>query len=95
MVNQVDWAETYTNCAAAFLLGAAKTPVVLETEREAILMAVRTCTRTTPENARIVRIRNTLALEEFLVSEPLWSEARLEAVGPWSDVHFDSDQNLE
>jgi hypothetical protein len=51
----------------------------LETDQEAVDAALGTIGLVKPEEARIVRIQNTLLLEELDVSEALLSEVRSQA----------------
>ncbi|MDR1893394.1 MAG: hypothetical protein LBQ61_01720 [Spirochaetales bacterium] len=64
----VDWGDTYTNCIASTVTGPAKLPMVFETDRLAVLGALRTIPRITPLTARIVVIPDTLHLGEIQVS---------------------------
>ncbi|HZK67297.1 MAG TPA: hypothetical protein VFD42_07115, partial [Chloroflexota bacterium] len=47
-------------------------PVVAPSDRAAFITALRSCGRPDTANARIVRIKNTLKLEEIEVSEAMW-----------------------
>jgi hypothetical protein len=49
--------------------GIAKMPMVLNTDHDAVVVALKTCARVSFATARIVRIKNTLALERMEVSE--------------------------
>jgi hypothetical protein len=46
------------------------TPVHFETDREVLDAALAICGTRGPTEARVMRIRNTLALEEIEISEP-------------------------
>ena len=48
----------------------------MKSEREAVSLAVKTLTGVAPQDARIVRIRNTLRLGEIAVSAALLDEVR-------------------
>ena len=41
----------------------------MNNDREALALALRTCNSVTPQTARVVRIKNTMALNRILVSE--------------------------
>ena len=73
-VNQIDWGITYTNCITATVPTSGKMPMVLNTDRDALVVALKTCARVSPGTARIVRIKNTLELEHIEVSEPYLRE---------------------
>jgi len=66
-----DVASTYANIITSANLDGAAIPIVMNSDREAICLAVKTVVRVKPENCRVVRIRNTLQLSEIQVSEPM------------------------
>ena len=76
LFEQIDFAATYGNVITSAYLDGALIPIVMNTEREAIQLAVKTVPRVKSSEARIVRIRNTLSLREIEVSEPLLAQAR-------------------
>lgn len=77
ILERVDLAATYANALTAGLQGVqrAQIPIALATERDAVTAAVITAGLAQPAEARVVRIRSTLALEEFLVSANLLGPA--------------------
>lgn len=85
---KVDFRTTYINVLTAGLVGLCKggLPITLPTAQDAIATAVKVCGQADPANARLVRIPNTLHLEELLVSAALLPEVAanpaLELVGP-------------
>ncbi len=68
---EFDVASTYANIITSANLDGAAIPLVMNTDRDAICLAVKTVVRVKPEECRIVRIKNTLHLSEIQVSEPL------------------------
>ncbi|MFV9504153.1 MAG: lactate racemase domain-containing protein [Oscillochloridaceae bacterium umkhey_bin13] len=88
LVAKVDFHATYTNALTAGVVGLPKAalPMTLPSTRAAILAAIRSCGQPDPTRVRLVRITNTLQLEELLVSAALLPEvaaqARLELIGP-------------
>lgn len=89
LADKVDFKATYTNSITASSPVRSRMPIILDTDREALEVALSTIGLTPPEQARVVRIRNTLALETFLASEALLGEVRtnpaLEILGaPWN-----------
>jgi hypothetical protein len=85
---KIDFHATYVNVLTAGLVGLCKgsLPITLPTERDAVAMAVKTCGQPDPAAVRLVRIPDTLHLEELLVSEALLPEVAanpdLELLGP-------------
>ena len=66
---KIDLDTTYTNALTAHSLLSPKIPVIVENDREALAMALRTLRGGVPESPRIVRIKNTKELESIWVSE--------------------------
>lgn len=96
---ELDPASTYANVITSRYLDGGAIPMVMNTDREAIALAVKTVVRRKPEDCRIVRIRNTLHLSEIEVSEPMLDEvraqpARFEILGPPQPMPFDEDGTL-
>ncbi|HWT82042.1 MAG TPA: DUF362 domain-containing protein, partial [Candidatus Methylomirabilis sp.] len=60
LVDSIDYKATYTNVLTTRLWSAGRLPVIMETDREAIEVAVG---ETQPAQVRLVRIKNTLHLE--------------------------------
>jgi len=71
---KIDYTSTYANVITSSFLERGKIPVVAETDREAFAMALRTCGHVPDGRERIVRILDTLHLEDVYVSAPLLSE---------------------
>jgi hypothetical protein len=71
VLEKIDLHATYTNALTSTVVGTVRLPMVLRTDRDVLWAAVATCPAPAPEEARILYIRNTLALREVAVSEPL------------------------
>src|SRR5881275_2235459 len=69
LVDKIDMKPTLINCITACAPNGAKVPATYETDREAIETALSCIGLTPPENARVIRIKNTLMLGEIEVSE--------------------------
>jgi hypothetical protein len=67
-VRRVDHEVTRLNSLTSCSPAGAKTPVVLPDDREVVLAAIRT-SRLRPDGPRVVYVRDTLELENVLVSE--------------------------
>ena len=74
LLRRVDFASTYANMVTATALEGARVPIPMKTAQDAVRLAVKTLIGIEPEDARIVRIRNTLSLGEIEVSEPILKE---------------------
>ncbi|MBO8126957.1 MAG: DUF2088 domain-containing protein [Firmicutes bacterium] len=93
VLNRLDFQQMYTNSATSRALNASAVPVVMPTARDALALGLLTLHRTTPEKARVVRIKNTLELGEIWVSQAVWEELKerddVEALGelePLSEI---------
>ncbi len=90
LVDTIDYKATYTNVITTRLWAAGRLPIILETDREAIEVAVG---ETPSERVRLVRIKNTLHLEEMEISEALLPEAKqagLTVIGEARPLRFDA-----
>jgi hypothetical protein len=76
LVNKIDPTATYINGLTGLSPESARIPITFDTDREAVEAALGTIGLVKPEEARIVRIQNTLLLEELDVSEALLSEVQ-------------------
>jgi hypothetical protein len=76
LVNKIDPTATYINCLTGLSPESARIPITLDTDREAVQAALGTIGLVKPEEARVVRIQNTLLLEELDVSEALLPEVK-------------------
>jgi hypothetical protein len=76
LYKEIDIAKTYANIIASTYLDGAGIPMIMNTDREAVQLAVKSILRVKPADARIVHIRNTLELQRIRVSAPLLAEVR-------------------
>ena len=90
--------STYTNCLTSTIAIPAKIPIVMESDQEALKAAVKTCNALDNTKARIVRIKDTLHLEEIYISEAQLEEARantsIELLSEAFEFSFDENGNL-
>jgi len=97
LVDAMDPVHTYTNTITSTYLQRGFIPITMPTDRDAIAAALASLALPDPARARIVRIRNTLHLEELWVSEALLPElqGRPEiAVGIPEPLRFTDDGTL-
>lgn len=94
-VRDVDWAITWTNMMTANFLPGCRIPCFAENDREALRWAIRTCTGIDYSNARVVRIKDTMHMEEIQVSENLARELQgrddVEILSEPFDIDFGAD----
>ena len=75
-LNEIDWYATWLNNVTASMLSRGQIPTYVETDRDAILTAIRTCVETDFARPRVARIKNTLHMSEILVSEALYQDIK-------------------
>ena len=98
LVKKINYAAMYMNAITSGVTEAAKVPMAFETDREAIRTSLGMIGLTPPEQARVVRIKNTLHLTEIDVSESMLPEVkthdRLSQVTDPAPLVFDGAGNL-
>lgn len=99
LYRKMDVGATYANIITSMNLDGAAIPLVMNNDREAIAVAVKTVVRVKPHDCRIVRIRNTLELGQIEVSEPMLAEVRarprrFQIASAPAPLVFDSDGRL-
>jgi len=67
LVNEMDKVSTYTNALSAMTSASVRIPMYFATDAECLSAALRLA-GADPANARVVRVRNTLALDRFVAS---------------------------
>ena len=89
---------TYINCMTGNHPSGAHIPLYFDTDRICIDRALETVGLVEPENAKVLRIHNTLELAEVLVSEAYLPEVEtrddLEVIGEAEDMPFDANGDL-
>jgi hypothetical protein len=98
LVRKINYAAMHMNAITSGVAEAAKVPMPFDSDREAIETALGMIGLTPPEQARVVRIKNTLHLTEIDCSEAMAAEvkahARLSAVSAPQPMTFDAQGNL-
>ena len=76
LVNKADYKAMYANGITSTVVGPTAIPMTLDSDNEALRAAVKTSNALDFSKVRLVRIKNTLSLGEFMISESLLDEAR-------------------
>jgi hypothetical protein len=91
---KIDYTSTYGNVITSSFLDRGKIPIVADTDRDAFAIALRSCGHLEDGRERIVRIIDTLHLEEVYVSQAVANEIstheRIDVVGAASDLFDDA-----
>lgn len=89
---------TYPTAITNTFLHLMKIPMVMDNDREALQLAVKSCHGVGPEGPRIIRIKNTARIEEIEVSEALLPEVLsnpdLEQLSQPYEWAFNTEGNL-
>ena len=96
LFDQLDLDMIYPNSITSTSLGFSKIPLIMSSDKAAIQLCLRTCNKLDKDNPRIVRIKNTLALAEFEISEAMVKDLRdnMEVLGEPYFLPFDEQGNL-
>ncbi len=94
-LNSIDFETTWINVVTSTMLVGGKIPMYAETDREALMLAIRTCNNIDFKNPRIVRIKDTLTMEYIEVSEAYIDECKanpeIEILSEPYDIKFDEE----
>jgi hypothetical protein len=97
LVNKIDYTPTYINAITSTNVEAARVPVTFDTDREAIETAFSTCGNSV-EDCRMIWIKNTLKLDQFIATESLMDEIgskpHLKMLERLGELTFDGKGNL-
>ena len=98
-LNSVDWESTWVNLTTNTMIDGGKIPMYQNNDYEAIRVAIRTCTRIDYKKARVVRIKDTLSLDEFEISESMLDmisdNEKIEIIGEPYQWNFDDEGYLQ
>jgi hypothetical protein len=97
LVRAVDPMKTSLNALTALSLNCAKLPIAFGCDREAIEQALSSLALRKDQEPAIVRVKNTLALEEFSASTAAVTclGGSAEVLGPSNALEFDPSGNLQ
>lgn len=95
---KIDYEATKLNCIGSLCPEQGRIPIAGATDLEALQLAIQSLGAIDPHELRVVHIKNTIALEEFQVSEALRIECaqnpNLEIVSELYDYPFKSDGSI-
>ncbi|MBS4212937.1 lactate racemase domain-containing protein [Neobacillus rhizophilus] len=95
LFEKIDIKTMNENVVTSTFLARASIPIVLDNDQEALKAALRATWGVAPEQARIVRIPNTLHIGELYVSEVIFNELKdkenIEVLEDLQEMKFDAD----
>jgi len=98
LYEKIDFKATYTNSIASGFLYKSRIPIVFSTEEKAFNTCLKSLGNLPGIKARIMIIKNTLRLDEILVSEPIWEEIKEQKnilpLGGWEELKFNNEGRL-
>lgn len=98
LASNFDRESAYLNALTSTFVQRAMMPMTLPDDREALTAALRSLSGIAPQEARIIRIHNTLHLSEMLVSENVHDDISgsplTETLVPPREITFGPDGNL-
>lgn len=98
LVDKIDVDATYPNVVTSTVLCTPKIPLFTHSDKACIQIALRTCNYINRKNPRIVRIKDTMNLEEIYISEGMMEEAyankNIEIIDEPKEWKFNKDDNL-
>lgn len=71
LYDKIDFSSTYKNAITSSFLERAKIPIVANNDKEAFEIALRSCGYLKKGEEKIIRIKDTLHLDEIYISQPI------------------------
>lgn len=98
LFNRINFKNTYANTITSTFLKRAKIPVIADTEKEAVEIALKTCWELHRNNLRLLIMKNTLDLEYLFVSKMIWDDIKnrknIVAIGDWQNLSFEKNGKM-
>lgn len=96
--DQLDLGTMYTNAITCTVLGGVRIPIVMESDKEAIQVCIKSCNEIDKKHPRVVRIHNSLHIEHIMLSEAYLPEIQnrsdIVIESEPKDLPFDTEGNL-
>lgn len=98
--DKIDFNAIYMNCMTSTVLRSGKMPPVMLSDKKAIQACIRTANQIDENHIRMIRIKNTLHVDEIMLSEEYYEDVKngkydgLEAIDEPDYLMFDEEENL-
>jgi Lactate racemase N-terminal domain len=98
LVDKIEYKPTYVNAITSTNVEAARIPVTFDSDQDAVETAILTSGAVTAEACRLVWVKNTLKLDQFIASEALLDDIRsrdnLKVLEDLGELAFTKQGNL-
>jgi hypothetical protein len=98
LYDKINFSTTYANTITTTFLDRARIPIVVDSEKEALEIALKTIWNLPETEPRIILIKNTLKLNEIYVSRNVWEDVKhrsnISASNEWEFLSFDERGKL-
>ena len=98
LFQKIDYASTYINCITGGAPEGARIPMICDSDKQALVYAMTTIGEKTDKTVRLMWIKNTLELEDVLVSEAFLPEVKnrqgLQVISGPHKMEFDAEGYL-
>ena len=99
LVNKINYKGMYANTITSTFLNRAKIPIIADSEKEAVEIAVKTCWKLKQSDILLLIMKNTLDLEYLYVSKAAWEKIKdnknIETCGDWEKLSFDENGKMK
>lgn len=98
--DEMDVEKMYPNCITSTVLASARIPCVVANDKEAMQICIRTCNKIDTDHARVVRIANSLHIDQIMLSESYYEDVKngkypgIVALDEPQELVFDENGNL-
>jgi len=98
LFDKIDYDATYVNAITSRGVELVRIPFIVDSDREAVQMALRTCIGNDSDHPRVIRVANSFHTEYIRISEAMYEEAKenpqIEIIGEPEEWGFDKHGNL-
>ena len=99
LVNKINYKDMYANTITSTFLNRAKIPITVDSEKEAVEIAVKTCWKLEQSELKLLIMKNTLDLEYLYVSKAAWDKIKddknIDAYGEWEKLTFTKNGKMK
>lgn len=98
LFDKMDWDKMYPNCITSTVFKSAGIGLVMDDDKKAVQVCIRTCIGIDKKQVRLVRIPNSLHIEHIMLSEAYYDEVKVRddmvIESEPEELEFDQDGTL-